>query len=94
METGHIFGGDSGFLYVGNYSINGNDFKGEVEIKRHSNDMESLIPGLDNWKMKFQGKILSHDSINLSGMSDSPISSIHEQPISIEIECRRILDLP
>lgn len=56
VHDGHATGGDSSFLYLGSF-VDGQDGKisGALHIKRHSNMLPGLIPGLDNYTLEVAG---------------------------------------
>jgi hypothetical protein len=43
FESGRCLGGDSGFAYVGNYTVTGNEFKASVKITRYNDAVGSVF---------------------------------------------------
>ena len=45
LETNRIFGGDSGYYYLGNYTIKDNQFEATVKIVKHNPTWEDAFGG-------------------------------------------------
>ena len=43
LETNHIFGGDSGYYYLGNYTIKDSQFEATVKIVKHNPTWEDAF---------------------------------------------------
>ncbi len=43
LETNRIFGGDSGYYYLGNYTIKDNQFEAIVKIVKHNPPVEDAF---------------------------------------------------
>jgi hypothetical protein len=54
---GRLLGGDSGYYYSGNYTINNNKLSGNVIIIRHDPTGISVFGDIDSFKLSFSGQI-------------------------------------
>src|SRR5580700_6450871 len=55
LETNRIFGGDSGYYYVGNYTIKDSQFEATVKIVKHSPTWEDAFGSTSpSFKVKVQ----------------------------------------
>lgn len=94
FENGHIFGGDSGYYFKGDYSIKDGLMEGSVQITRLNEKIEPLDPlFFEGWNMKFEGKIKPTDSIILEGY---PINAEHfaaKRAHKVIVECKWICDV-
>jgi hypothetical protein len=43
LETNHIFGGDSGYYYLGNYTVKDSQFEATVKIVKHNPTWEDAF---------------------------------------------------
>jgi hypothetical protein len=58
FETNRIFGGDSGYYYVGNYSVKGSQIDAQVKVVRHNPNWESAFgDASDSFNIKIQGTV-------------------------------------
>lgn len=71
FENGKILGGDSGFTFVGNYSIKDGVGYASIRVRCYSNtiNMQS-ISGLDDYVLDAVGKI-DHNHMVFTGTSKS-----------------------
>jgi hypothetical protein len=54
LEKGQVFGGDTGFTYIGTYEQDGGHFKGRVHVKRHSQGIPNVM-GRDEFDLEIEG---------------------------------------
>lgn len=58
LETGRVFGGDSAMIYVGSYTVDGNNIKAELHIHRYASAPGMVsITGLDDYHLQATGKL-------------------------------------
>jgi T3SS negative regulator,GrlR len=59
---GQVFGGDTSFLYIGTYSVQGTAMTGRVHVKRHAAGLPNVM-GRDEFDLElngtFNGKIVT-----------------------------------
>lgn len=94
FETGRIYGGDSSFYYIGDYSVDNNEIQGRVEVKRHNEMLEAVILGLEGQAYSFEGVIEPDDSISMVGTLEQLEGSPEGNFLQVKIVCKRICDLP
>jgi hypothetical protein len=68
LTNGKIFGGDSGFTYIGSYSLTGDTMTGEVKAQTFEPTMPSLL-GVSSYTLNLRGNV-SGDII--SGQATTP----------------------
>ena len=56
LRNGTVRGGDSGMLYVGTYSENGDDFTASVVASRHTANAPMSVFGVDKATITLTGK--------------------------------------
>jgi hypothetical protein len=55
LETGRIFGGDSGYAYLGTYEIGGATIEGKARIIQHDPDVQSMYGAFEqSFEASFQ----------------------------------------
>lgn len=86
LRSGTLNGGDSGFVYQGNYTLNAGTVTASFHVFQHNPAATSVFGGLRDFRMQMEGKV-SGDTFTLSG-------GIVGQPIHVlTISGRRIADL-
>jgi len=55
LETGRVFGGDSSFVYIGDYHVKDGILVAEVKCTNDREEMDSIFPGLDEFVVKVSG---------------------------------------
>lgn len=66
LIDGKVYGGDSSFTYLGNYTTDDKEtISGTISVSRHSPFLPSVLPGLDSYQLAFTGTV-SNGSANLS----------------------------
>src|SRR4028119_1223261 len=63
IETGRLFGGDSGYAYVGSLDDTGSSVSGTVRIIRHDPTITSIFGDFDELTAKFSGHRISDTKI-------------------------------
>ena len=94
FETGRILGGDSSFYYIGDYSVDNKIIQGRVEVKRHNDMLEAVIPGFEDGAYFYKGVIKSDDSITMAGIPEMLVGKPEGDKLQVTIVCKRICDLP
>jgi len=82
---GKVFGGDSGFLYIGTYAVQGAIMTGHVHVKRHATGMPNVM-GRDEFDLELNGTI--------KGNIISVIAKIPGTPLQLSGTMTRQADLP
>lgn len=58
LETGRVFGGDSGMIYIGSYKVVGDKIKAILRIQRYANVPGIVsVTGLDDYELELEGKV-------------------------------------
>ena len=67
FETGRIFGGDSSFIYIGNYSVENGNIKADISVKKYANvqGMVSVV-GMNDFSLRVTG-IINQNIMTLNG---------------------------
>jgi hypothetical protein len=68
LMNGKVFGGDSGFTYIGSYSVTGDTMAGEVKAQNFEPTVPSVL-GLSSYSLTLRGRVTG-DSI--SGQATTP----------------------
>lgn len=63
IESSRLFGGDSGYAYLGNVDVEGDAIRGSLRIIRHDPNIQSLFGDVDEFDLSFEGRRLSDDRI-------------------------------
>lgn len=89
FETGRVLGGDSAFMYVGNYKTDNGMVYSEIHVTKYNNigHMQSIFGPLTSFHIKVSGKA-DAQSMTLTG-------TVVEQPqLQIIIKATRRAELP
>jgi hypothetical protein len=78
-----VFGGDSGFMWVGSYRSDGRTIKGRVHVQNFDPDIKSVFGVVGEYDMYFTGNI-NGDSITGTAM----IANQPQHSIAIRIDKR------
>ena len=89
LETGRLFGGDSSFCWTGTYELSGNRITGEAHVRRHADYLPSLIPGLDDYRLTFEGDF-AEDEFTIFGSVLGAPSDLPQMGIGL----KKIAELP
>lgn len=73
IKGDRIVGGDSAFKYIGTLNEEGDSsVSGEINVSRHSNQLPSVIPGLDNYTLIVAGSAVGNDFTLNGTVKDHP----------------------
>lgn len=93
VESGKIFGGDSGYFYIGSMEPSGSgNWNSELTITRHDPGIESVFGDVDQFKL--------FGSIRLEGEDDCGRPRLmanlapKDSPLQMTAELIRVADLP
>ncbi len=89
FETGRILGGDSAFMYIGNYKTENGTVHSDIHVTKYNNlsHMQSIFGPLTSFHIKVSGKS-DQKSMVLTGV-------VVEQPqLQITIKATRRAELP
>lgn len=74
IETGQLFGGDSGYAYVGPVEVAGDRVSGRLRILRHDPAITSVFGDVDYFELDFDGRRVSDDRIEGElRLADNPL---------------------
>lgn len=60
FRDGKVFGGDSGYYYIGSYSLkDAVQFIATVKVKRHTNNVISIFGNVPEFVLKITGNIIN-----------------------------------
>lgn len=90
FETQRIFGGDSGYYYIGHYSLDYINIEAEVRIKQHFMGTQSIFHPLTNVTVIFEKQSLTN------GLENTIIKGyVKEDPEEkVEIKFTKLSELP
>lgn len=89
-ETNRIFGGDSGWYYLGRYEVVGQEIKARVEVRHYGGPLTAITghtPG-QTFTIDMVGVLQGKDRIEAAGTVDG---DPHQQ---MHFSFRRLADLP
>ena len=87
LETGRIFGGDSSFVYIGNYVFENGLVKADVKCTNDRNLLRSVFGNLKEFNLHLEGKP-QHEGFVLQGhMVENPA-------MKIDVKLTRRAELP
>jgi T3SS negative regulator,GrlR len=76
LETGRIFGGDSSFVYIGNYVFKNDLLKADVKCTNDRNLLRSVFGDLKEFNLHLEGKP-QYEGFTLQGhMVENPAMNI------------------
>ena len=89
LETGRILGGDSTFMYVGNYRVDNGRINAEIKVTKYSNaiNLPSIFGELQEFNVKVSGKV-DRETIILSG------HELSNSSMKVDIKATRRVELP
>jgi hypothetical protein len=65
LANGQVFGGDSGYMYIGTYTQQGNTMKAKVHVKQHTAGMQNVM-GQKEFDLELDGT-LNGNVISVTG---------------------------
>jgi hypothetical protein len=57
FETQRVFGGDSSFFYLGDYTLDRHQIEVRVKVRRHTPGPQSVFGPLDEFELMLSGEI-------------------------------------
>jgi hypothetical protein len=84
---GKVFGGDTGYLYLGSYQMQGDTVKAHVNVTRFLPDIPSVLGVVGDFELNIVGK-LDGDVINGTG------SLVNSQAAGIAVKLTKRAKLP
>jgi len=84
---GHVFGGDTGYTYIGRYKAHGNEVKATVAVSNFLPDVPSVLGVVGDFELNIDGKI-EGDIIKGTG------SLASSQAVGIALKLTRRANLP
>lgn len=76
LETGRIFGGDSSFVYIGSYKMEGELLIADVKCTNDREMMESIFGNIRQFNLKLEGLPQQHEFILHGHMAENPSMKI------------------
>ena len=83
LETGRVLGGDSSFIYVGNYVVENGTIKAEVKCTNDRESLDSIFGNLKEFNLNLEGEINNKEFIVNGYMVENP-----EQQIAVKFTRR------
>lgn len=90
LETGKILGGDSGYYYIGSYSVEHTTIEAEVKITQHFMGMQNIFHPLTNVTIVFNRQ-------DIQGGLDNKILQgvLRENPaLTVGVKFTKLSELP
>ena len=84
---GKVFGGDTGYTYIGSYRTQGNSVKAEVAVRNFLPDIPSVLGVVGDFELNIEGK-LEGDIIKGTG------SLANSQAVGIALKLTKRANLP
>lgn len=84
---GKIFGGDTGYIYLGSYQTQGNSVKAKVNVRNFLPDIPSVLGTVGDFELNIDGK-LEGDVIKGTG------TVTNMQAVGIALKLTKRADLP
>ncbi len=90
LETQRILGGDSGYYYIGDYSIDHNTMNATIKISQHYEGMINIFHPLTEINLDFKNQDISN------GLENTIlIGQLLENPdLSVSVSFKKLSDLP
>ena len=87
VDSGRIHGGDLDHVYVGNYSLENDEFSATLEVSNHSGKFSSVLGPLAHYRLTLNGKVKKQQDITCHG-------TVEERPdLAIQINLHKISPL-
>ena len=78
LESGRIYGGDSGYAYLGSYEVDGERVAGRLTIIRHNPQIRSIFGNAARFDLSFAVSRISDDSyrgaLNAPGLPNAQLT--------------------
>jgi len=72
LETGRILGGDSSFVFVGNYEVKNSTIYAEVKCTNDRGSLESIFGDIKEFNLKLEGQPNEKEFILQGHMVENP----------------------
>ena len=76
LETGRLLGGDSSFVFVGNYEVKNGNIKAEVKCTNDRNRLQSIFGDIKEFNLHLEGKPEYKEFILQGYMIENPAMKI------------------
>lgn len=88
FETERVFGGDSGYYYVGSFNVKNNELSGTARIVKHNNDLPNAFgDNANSFTVNIGANILGNIIVGTMNRSDMPT-------VFLPIRFTKLEDLP
>ena len=87
LDGGRIHGGDLDHVYVGRYSLAGNEFSATVEVANYSSNLSSVFGGLEHYRLTLNGTIKKGQDITTHGKVEG------RPDLAIQINLHKVSEL-
>lgn len=87
LIRGKLFGGDTGYTYIGSYQMHGNTIKGHVMVRNFLPDIPSVLGVVGDFELIIDGK-LERDVIRGTG------SLANGEAVGIAVKLTKRANLP
>ncbi len=89
FETGRVLGGDSAFMYVGNYKTDNGVVYSDIRVTKYNNlsGMQSIFGPLTSFNLKVSGKADAREMVLTGSVVENP-------QLQITIKAARRVELP
>jgi hypothetical protein len=84
---GKVFGGDTGYTYIGSYQTQGDLVEAHVSVRNFLPDVPSVVGVVGNFELKIEGKI---EGDIIMGTGSVP----NYQTVGIAVKLTKISNLP
>ena len=71
LNNGKLLGGDAGYYYTGEYTIDGGSFQGVIDVIRFDGSSISVFGDIDEISLSFSGSI---NEFEFSATASTPVS--------------------
>jgi hypothetical protein len=89
FETGRIFGGDSFYYYVGDYTASNDDVHGKVDIIHYSGPLVNVFGPVNRVTLQFVGRVAA-DSMQAQAVGVDPTNPTRQ----LNMAFKRLAALP
>lgn len=82
LTDNRLLGGDAGYYYSGQYTVDDHHIDGKAEIVRFDGNSLSVFGNLDSFTLDFDGEISEDSIVGIAHLSDRP-------ELKAQILCRK-----
>lgn len=87
LETGRILGGDSSFVFIGDYKVENNIVRAKIKCTNYRKTLRSIFGDIDEFNLHLEGKPSDSEFILQGHMIEDPL-------MKISVKLTRIAELP